>query len=582
MAAGCALSSAGCLAGDRSAVPMAATALSDHGLPPLRGPYSAAEWTGFRGGPGNTATADPGPALADSPACRLLYEPESQFNWEAAIVEDTLYVTSGGRFRAIDADDGSVRWTSEDLGVIGTPAAAYERLFATGGGNLVAFDVGDRSVAWEVPYEERATTPTVGHELVFAVVDGALRAMDVEDGSTVWEATTDRNGDAFRHATPALGGEQVHAIDGSDGLVAYDVATGERRWTDDTPLSYSWGLAATDSYVAGTSGRASEEYRVLDVDSGEAISRGTAWHPPALDDEVVVNVTHWDVRVDFHDDREGWRSENFSTMALGPPAMDDDTVYVYLGDDGSAEAYSLLAYDKYTGERKWTCDVDDAVDTGGSVAVTAEQVFAFGSREFHVIDGERREDQDADGGSDDGDTGGDADDSGGDADDDTGGDADDDSGSDTDGGEDTPTGTDEPSGDSDGGATTGTSDGDGGSGGGSTTETEPAGTDTASGGGGTATSTDAGGTVGTEGTASPTDGAATGTATGEGSNVEHAAVEEATETGTEGDGPGFGVAGAVTGLGGLGYLLRRRLGGDPTASPGEPASGSAGTDETER
>lgn len=514
---GSALSASGCLAVDRSPAPMAATTLSDHGgLPALRGPYAAEDWTGLRGGPGNTATADPGPTVGDSPECRPIYEPENQFNWEAAIVGDTMYITSDGRFRALDTTDGSVGWTSDDVGVLGTPSAAYDRLFGTGRGSVTALDVADRSVAWEVPYEDRATTPAVGYEMLFSVMDGSIRAMDVEDGSTVWEAASDENGDDFQFDTLALGAGQVYALDGSDNVVAYDVANGERQWTDNTQLTYSWGLAATDQYVTASSGRASEEYRVLDAGTGEAIAGGSSWQPPALDDELVVNVTHWDVRVDFFDDRDGWRSDNFSTMALGPPAMDEDTVYVYLGDGGSEENYSILAYDKYSGERKWSCRVDDSVGTGGSVAVTDDQVFAFGSREFHVVDGDGHDD----GGSSDGDDGS--------------------------GDEETPTETEEPpaeteeppaeSGDgtTDGGRT------DGG-------ETEQP----------TVTGTDVDEEFASEGTATADGGSPTGTARDEGSTAERVAVEEATET--EGDGPGFGISGAVTGLGGLGYLLRRRL-----------------------
>lgn len=550
---GSALSASGCLAAGGARAPMAATTLSNHDeLPPLRGSYAEEDWTGLRGGPGNTATADQGPTVGDSPECRPIYEPEDQFNWEAAIVGDTMYVTSNGGFRALDTTDGSIRWTSDDVGVLGTPSAAYDRLFGTGRGSVTALDVDDQSVAWEVPYEDRATTPAVGYEMVFSVLDGAIRAMDVEDGATVWEVASDENGEDFQLDTLALGAGQVYALDGSDNVVAYDAANGEHQWTDNTQLTYSWGLAATDQYVTASSGRASEEYRVLDVGTGEWIASGQAWQPPALDDELVVNVTHSDVRVDFFDDRDGWRSENFSTMALGPPAMDEDTVYVYLGDGGSKDNYSLLAYDKYSGERKWTCEVDDSVGTGGSVAVTNDQVFAFGSREFHVVDGESQGDDS--------------------------------------GGEETPTesdGSDADDGTTEDGSTDdGTSDGDGGSSddGGSTSGSDSStngdeattGSETATPGdetGGaetersTATSTDADDEFGSEGgDATPTGDSSTGTAGDEGSSVERVAVEEATETG--GDGPGFGVASAVSGLGGLAYLFRRRLGDDATDADG--------------
>lgn len=554
---GGAVSASGCLGADGTAASMPATMASDHGgLPSLRGPYADEDWVGERGGPGNTARAATGPDVGDSPECRLFYEPEPQYHDEAAIVDDTMYITTGGRVRALDTSDGSVRWTSDEVDMLSTPSAAYGTLFAAGVESVTALDVEDRTVEWNVPYEDRVTTPSVGYEMVFVVMDGAIRALDVSDGSTVWERESDGTGEDFRHAPLALGAEQVYAIDGSDNLVALDAANGEQLWTDNTQLTYSWGLAATDRYVTGSSGRASEEYRVLDAETGQAVAGGSSWRPPAFDDEAIVNVTHWDVRVHFFDDRDSWQTGNFSTMAVGPPAMDDDTVYVYVGDNGAGDpdSYTVIAYDKYSGDRRWTCDVGDSVDSGGSVAVTGDAAYAFGYEEIHVIPGEDRGTDD----STDDETTSDQDDTedgpaDGDATDDGGSTEADDGSSDTGGG----------SGETDGGST-GTDDGS--TDGGSATET-----DGGSDGGGTGTPTDTDGSSGSGGgrstagdgsptaeSGTPTDG--TPTADGDGGTAERVAVEEATETSE--DGPGLGVVSAISGLGGLGYLLRRRLADD--------------------
>lgn len=555
--AGGVLSTSGCLAADRTAASMQATVASDHGGSSLRGPFADEDWLGERGGPGNTATAAVGPDVGDSPDCRRFYGPESQYHDEAAIVDDTMYITTGGGVTALDTSDGSVRWTTDDVDMVSTPSAAYGSLFAAGVESVTALDVEDRTVEWNVAYEEHVTTPSVGYEAAYVVMDGSIRALDVADGSTVWERETDETGEDFRHSPLALGAGRVYAIDGSDNLVAFDAATGERQWTDGTQLTFSWGLAATDRYVTGSSGRASEEYRVLEAETGQAVAAGSAWQPPAIDDEAIVNVTHNDVRVDFFDDREGWRAGNFSTMAVGPPAMDDDTVYVYVGDNGTGDpdSFTVVAYDKDSGDRRWSCDVGDAVDTGGSVAVTGDAAYAFGYEEIHVIPGDA-------GGTDDttdDETTADQDDTDGDGTDGDGSDAD--GGSTETGGESTET---------DGGST-GTDDGSTDGGSSTATESSPStATDGASTGADTETATEGGSSTASggssfgDGTVTAGDGTQTaGTETAaDGATAERVAVEEATET--TGDGPGLGVVSAISGLGGLGYVLRRRLGDDET------------------
>lgn len=569
---GSVLSTSGCLAADGTAASLPATMASDHGgTSSLRGPYADEDWLGDRGGPGNTGTAAAGPEVGDSPDCRLLYEPEPQYHDEAAIVGNTMYITTGGGVTALDTSDGSVRWAIDHVDMVGTPSAAYGSLFAAGLESVTALDIKDQTVEWNVPYEDRVTNPSVGYEAVYVVMDGAIMALDTSDGSVAWEQASDETGEDFQHAPLALGGGQVYAIDGSNNLVAFDAASGDRQWVDRTGLTYSWGLAATDRYVTGSSGRASEEYRVLDVETGQAVAGGSSWQPPAIDNEAIVNVTQYDVRVDFLDDQEGWRTGNFSTMAVGPPAMDDDTVYVYVGDNGTGDpdSYTVVAYDKYSGDRRWSCEVGDAVDTGGSVAVTGDAAYAFGYEEIHVIPGE-------DGGTDDN-----TDDETTADQDGTDGDGTDGDGSDADGGT---TETEDGSADAGGGSTeTGrestetdggsTSTDDGSTDGGSSTATESspstatngtstgADTETATEGG---SSTASGGSSFGDGTVTADDGTQTaGTETAaDGVTAERVAVEEATET--TGDGPGLGVVSAISGLGGLGYVLRRRLGDDET------------------
>ncbi|NOD91895.1 PQQ-binding-like beta-propeller repeat protein [Ruegeria sp. HKCCD4884] len=167
-----------------------------------------------------------------------------------AYADGVLYVSSGyGRLTALDAKTGAVRW--------------QKRLQATGSGAplvndgllyLVAGDetgwtiaTKDGRIAWQIE-----STPSVGNVLgapapviasdlaVFAFGSGDVAATFRRGGIRRWNASVagGRRGRAAAQIVdvtggPMVSGDTIYIGNHSGRTVAFDVATGERRWTAD-------------------------------------------------------------------------------------------------------------------------------------------------------------------------------------------------------------------------------------------------------------------------------------------------------------------------------------------------------------
>lgn len=357
-------------------------------LPPLRGPYADEDWVEHRADPGNTGAIEAGPGVdPDSLECTCFYDGPLAGN--GAIVGNTMYVTGDGRIRALDAHDGSVRWTSDHVGAAGTPSLAYDRAIVADDGTVTALDVGDRSVDWQTDLGERATTPTVAYETVFVVVDSTLYALDVADGTIRWSRGPEEDDEPYERHVPAVSGGRIFAIYGGETttdltLVALDALAGERLWTD-SDWYYRGGIAATDDRVAALNDL--EEITLLDPETGGSGTFMSGHRYPAIDDEALVGVDCCGLTTRLFDEGDSWDLGPVGTGSLGPATIAGDTVYVYVGEDYQvSDPHSLIALDKYDGEIEWTCEVQERnqglfVD----VVATSDAVYVFDREEIHVV-----------------------------------------------------------------------------------------------------------------------------------------------------------------------------------------------------
>lgn len=141
----------------------------------------------------------------------------------------TVATARGGRVLALDASDGTRRWTVEtDAGVHASPAVADGRVYvASHDGTVSALATADGEELWTArPLATRVVgvPPAVAYGTVFVGGYEGVAAVDADDGSTDWTASM-----ALGAAPMAVADETLYT--GGDEVRATATADGTLRWT---------------------------------------------------------------------------------------------------------------------------------------------------------------------------------------------------------------------------------------------------------------------------------------------------------------------------------------------------------------
>ncbi|MEV0521970.1 PQQ-binding-like beta-propeller repeat protein [Streptomyces sp. NPDC050439] len=184
---------------------------------------------------------------------------------------ELVLTTSGGRFRALEASSGEVRWTSRDVKdvsmIIGaTPAGA---LLAWGGASKVnpaamlrGYSALDRKTGERVWTRDLVTLyPPDKSKVLYGIdADMKLLALDPDDGRTLWSKSTElppTNSEilGFSGSLSLLGGTLFcYPSTGFSGstrglLAAFDPASGKTLWSVQTAARGNRGYARAGSTV---------------------------------------------------------------------------------------------------------------------------------------------------------------------------------------------------------------------------------------------------------------------------------------------------------------------------------------------
>ncbi|HVM16336.1 MAG TPA: carboxypeptidase regulatory-like domain-containing protein [Gaiellaceae bacterium] len=223
------------------------------------------------------------------------------------VVDGTVYfgtgwgTANGGWVYALDAATGALRWKSfVGAQVYFAPAVGGGRVFAASydARRLVALDAATGEELWAHTRttDSFAAMPSYDDGRVYVATNnfdtgaGSVLALDAETGRKLWEATG--HGDAAGN-TPVLFGDLVIAGSSANNwVVAYDRATGARRWV------YSVGAAVSNSQLAADGvlvGGSQQDRRVwaLDAYSGrllweDAMTDNVLSAPAFADGRLVV------------------------------------------------------------------------------------------------------------------------------------------------------------------------------------------------------------------------------------------------------------------------------------------------------
>lgn len=253
-----------------------------------------------------------------------------------------------------------------------TPLNRRTLLQAAGAGLVAVGTVPATSAAAE------ATGPTVyvggeqGNDQ-----DGALHAVDAESGDQIWEFDETRE----VYSSPTVVDGTVYVGDWSGTLYAVDAASGEEIWAEDLSAGKDGrfgGVLVSPTIVDDTVYAMGGRLYALDAETGRQ-----EWEAPELEgddmaeieDPLVVDGSVYlstaDVvhcidatsgELDWTFDGEWTDDEDVGVGDHGRPLVYDGTMYVCgeLGSGVTAAGMGLFGVDADTGDREWAARITDS------------------------------------------------------------------------------------------------------------------------------------------------------------------------------------------------------------------------------
>lgn len=301
--------------------------------------------------PGGVASNAPG-HLAFSGAGKTLWKEDAGSGSNSDGRVTALPIVHGGKVFALDREghvtafsmNGGRIWRTDlkpeeekaQSGFGGGLAAEGDTLYvATGFGSVVALNVGSGKQVWTKPLGVPIrTSPTVANGKVFIVnTESELFALSAQDGKQLWTARGLPEGASIlSNVSPAVSGNMLVVSYASGELTAFDIATGQQKWTD----SVSGGGAV----------------------SGLSLSSIGDAARPVIDDGVVFagSRTGRLVATSLKNGDRVWSRE---IQAAQTPWVAGSTVFVL---DTNSRIYAL---DRKTGKIRWVTGLPTAKTWSG-------------------------------------------------------------------------------------------------------------------------------------------------------------------------------------------------------------------------
>jgi len=300
----------------------------------------------------------------------------------------TVAVRIEREFRSAAAIAPARAYSSPTLGIVGDDGVTG--LHANGGVDLLGRQAGlerwttaatDSARPLFGGSEIQSAPVAAGRTLLFATARG-LVAVDASSGRVRWRASVNA-------PRPAVHDGTVYVADFGEGVVGYDLMTGERTFHSSQPTKAAMGVTAgpsqlvvaTDSGLAGLGYDGTTRWRFrpddLSRDRGAvALADGVAYAGFRGEDD------DWLVAVDTAEATERWRSPAVpeSTPQFAPPAVANDTVYVPAEDEG------LVAVDAADGSVRWRFDPDDDPLPFSPAALVGDACYAVGPNHVYALE----------------------------------------------------------------------------------------------------------------------------------------------------------------------------------------------------
>jgi len=306
------------------------------------------------------------------------------------IAGETVFLGGVDRLLAIDATDGSERWSVEREGFWSLPAVAdgqahFIRTQRPGGGNVTAtvhaFDVGDGAERWE---SESVTggapqplIPTVTSGTVYFSTPAGIHGVDVADGAKAVRLGDWPDPGLFQ----AFDDDRLY-FTSREGLFALDRGGWTEAWS--LPDGYGWGLTVVDGSVylpRSSGGGDGPAIQAVSASTGEprwtvTLEERTLGPIAAAEGTLFAGTRDGVLHaLDTADGSTAWTRE--LGQGTGPPAIvAGDTVYA------STLEGELFALDVADGSQRWTVSIEDV---SGLPAVAGGRLFVSGARKLYAV-----------------------------------------------------------------------------------------------------------------------------------------------------------------------------------------------------
>lgn len=299
-------------------------------------------------------------------------------------LDETLY--------ALDADSGEIIWKIGVEPTSSSPTVVDGVVYVQAGSKVYAIDAETAATRWEfegegdVPF---GTDPTVVHGRVFVGTETRVYALDAQTGEQVWEfQTTDR----IMQASATVADGTVYIGGGNEQTwLALDAATGEKRWEFETARVFSLTPTVHEGtvYVGDNDGGVF----ALDTETGTkqwtSWINGSTMSPTAVDGTVFVGsgVTAGEGVYAFDAETGDTRWSRGLEATDSSPIVVDGTLYIgaydgvyaiAAGVDGSSEG-SRVSLGTLGHHEEWKY-ADQSID----FVSTPPSLYLHASREVHI------------------------------------------------------------------------------------------------------------------------------------------------------------------------------------------------------
>lgn len=299
---------------------------------------------------GGTFSAKP-PAVTHPAAPAPLWTFElGAGTWAPPVAADgVVYIgTSAGRFHAVDAADGTPRWSWQgEHGIDGRAVLTPDTVFVVDEkNNLVALDRAGGALRWLAPLHDEA------------LAGGPARANPTFN---------------HRAATPLAVDGIVYVGSSDHGLYALDARTGEKLWRHDAGAPVHSGIGRRDEAVL-MFGTMDGSVVLLDRHTRKETQRfktegGVVTTPVISAGRLVVGSRDYLLYGFNPDGSTAWRYSYWFSWIESTPVERDGLLYL-----GSSDYGRIVALDPATGRARWTTQVQGM--SWGTPLATADRVFA--------------------------------------------------------------------------------------------------------------------------------------------------------------------------------------------------------------